>query len=85
MSIKVKIQKTLMSNNRSFNVGDDINFTLCRNGKEYKCFGVIHDYSEEQLEITKVLIDSFNVAGGLIIPFKEIKNSFIDHTDNGYY
>lgn len=85
MSIKVKIQKTLISNNRPFNVGDDINFTLCRNGKEYKCFGVIYDYNATQLEITKVLIDSFNIAGGLIVSFEEIKDSFIDYTDNGYY
>ena len=85
MSIKVKIQKTLMSNNRSFNVGDDINFTLCRNGKEYKCFGIMKYYSETALKISSVLIDNFKIDGDIIVNFSEIKDSFIDYTDTGYY
>ena len=40
----VNIIKSIKSDNEiEFHLGDDIHFILCRNDKEYICYGVIAD------------------------------------------
>lgn len=84
--ITVIIKKKLLSSEgKEFKIGDDIHFTLCRNGKEYSCFGIIEDITDESFKIRKVEIDAMHLADKLHVEFKEVKDGIIHFTDNGWY
>ena len=84
--ITVVIKKKLLSSEgKKFKIGDDIHFTLCRNSKEYSCFGIIEDITDEAFEIRKVEIDAMHLADELHVKFKEVKDGIIHFTDNGWY
>lgn len=84
--IKVAIEKKLLSSeNKEFKIGSDIHFTLCRNAKEYSCFGVIKEIEDRWLEITKVEIDKMRLRDELNVGFDEVKDGIIHFTDNGWY
>ena len=83
--IAVVIKKKLLSGEgKEFKINDDIHFTLCRNDKEYSCFGIIEDIADYYFRIGKVEIDEMRLIDKLNIDFKEIKNGIIHHTDNGW-
>ena len=84
--ITVVIEKKLLSGEgKDFKIDDDIYFTLCRNNKEYSCFGIIEDITDESFKIRKVGIDAMHLADKLHIKFKEVKDGIIHHTSNGWY
>lgn len=84
--IRDVIERKLVSGEgKEFKIGDDIHFTLCRNEKEYSCFGIIEDISEDEFDICKVEIDKMRLADSLNIKFKEVRDGIIHHTNNGWY
>lgn len=83
--VKAVIKKRLLSGEgKEFKIGNDIHFTLCRNGKEYSCFGIIQDITDESFDISRVNIDNMVLSDGLRVEFKEVKDGIIHHTDNGW-
>lgn len=86
MEMKSVITKSIVSSdNKEFEIKDDINFILCRNNKEYKCFGVIVDIYENSFKIEDVVIDGMNLSQYLTVEFDEVKDSIIKRSDNGWY
>lgn len=84
--ITVVIKKKLLSGEgKEFKINDDIHFTLCRNNKEYSCFGIIEDITDEAFKIRKVEIDAMHLADKLNVKFNEVKDGIIHFTDNGWY
>lgn len=84
--ITVIIKKKLLSGEgKEFKIDDDIHFTLCRNGKEYSCFGIIEDITDESFDISRVDIDNMSLSDCLRVEFEEVKDGIIHHTDNGWY
>ena len=84
--ITVVIKKKLLSGEgKEFKINDDIHFTLCRNDKEYSCFGIIEDITDEAFEISRVDIDNMSLSDCLRVEFEEVKDGIIHHTDNGWY
>lgn len=79
------IEKRILSyDGKEFKIGSDIHFTLCRNGKEYSCFGVIEDITDESFRIGKVVIDKMRLYDELDIAFDEVEYGIIHYTDNGW-
>ena len=86
MKLKSIITKSIIGdNNNEFKINDDINFILCRNNKEYKCFGIIVDIYEKAFKISDVVIDGMNLSKYLTVEFDEVKDGLIKYTDNGWY
>ena len=84
--VNVVIKKRLLSSDgKEFKIGSDIHFTLCRNGKEYSCFGIIEDITDESFDISRVDIDNMSLSDCLRVEFEEVKDGIIHHTDNGWY
>lgn len=84
--ITVIIKKKLLSGEgKEFKIDDDIHFTLCRNNKEYSCFGIIEDITDESFKIRKVDIDGMHLSDKLHVKFDEVKDGIIHFTDNGWY
>ena len=81
----VNIVKSIKSDNDiEFHLGDDICFVLCRNDKEYICYGVITDIDSAGFLINDVEIDSMNLAEQLFIKFHEVKDGIIHKTDHNW-
>ena len=79
------IEKKLLSGNRKeFKIGSDIHFTLCRNGKEYSCFGTIEDILDESFDISRVDIDNMALYDGLRVKFREVKDGIINYASGGW-
>ena len=86
VNMKVEIIKRLTSSNgKTYKKNDDIHFILCRNKKEYDCFGVIKDIRENEFDIVKVQIDCMHVSDKLTIKYEEVKDGIIHMTDNSWY
>lgn len=86
MEMKSVITKSIVSSdNKEFEIKDDINFILCRNNKEYECFGIIVDIYENSFKIEDVEIDEMNLAYCLTVEFDEVKDGIIKRTYNGWY
>ena len=84
--VKAVIKKRLLSSDgKEFKIGSDIHFTLCRKGKEYSCFGIIEDITDESFDISTVDIDNMSLSDCLRVEFEEVKDGIIHHTDNGWY
>lgn len=84
--VKVVIEKRLLSSDgKEFKIGSDIHFTICRSGKEYGCFGIIEDITDESFRISKVEIDKMRLLNELDVDFNAVKDGIIQHTDNGWY
>ena len=84
--LKAVIEKRLLGRDgKEFKISNDIHFTLCRNGKEYSCFGIIEDITGESFKISKVVIDKMRLIDELDVDFDEVKDGMIHHTDNGWY
>ena len=84
--LKAVIEKRLLGRDgKEFKISSDIHFTLCRNGKEYSCFGIIEDITGESFKISKVVIDKMRLIDELNVDFDEVKDGMIHHTDNGWY
>lgn len=84
--VKAMIEKRLLScDGKKFKIGSDIHFTLCTNGKEYSCFGVVEDITEGSFRISRVEIDKMRLLDELDVNFEEVKDGIIHHTDNGWY
>ena len=83
--VKAVIEKRLLScDGKEFKIGNDIHFTLCRKGKEYSCFGIVEDITDESFDISRVDIDNMTLSDGLRVEFEEVKDGIIHHTDNGW-
>ena len=83
--VKAVIKKRLLSSDgKEFKIGSDIHFTLCRNGKEYSCFGIIENITDESFDISRVDIDNMSLSDCLRVEFEEVKDGIIHHTDNGW-
>lgn len=83
--LKAVIEKRLLGRDgKEFKIGSDIHFTLCRNGKEYSCFGIIEDITDESFDISRVDIDNMSLSDCLRVEFEEVKDGIIHHTDNGW-
>ena len=81
----VNIIKSIKSDNEiEFHLGDDIHFILCRNDKEYICYGVIADIDSIGFLINDVELDSMNLAEQLFIKFHEVKDGIIHKTDHNW-
>lgn len=77
-------KKLLSSEGKEFRIGNDISFTLCKNGKEYSCFGIIEDITDKSFRIGKVEVDGMRLLDEIDIDFGEVKDGVIHHTDNGW-
>ena len=81
----VNIIKAITSDNGiTLQLGDDIRFILCRNDKEYICFGIIADIDSAGFLITDVELDSMNLAEQLFIKYHEVKDGVINKTDHNW-
>ena len=81
----VNIIKAITSDNGiTLQLGDDIRFILCRNDKEYICFGVIADIDSAGFLITDVELDSMNLSEQLFIKYHEVKDGVINKTDHNW-
>ena len=82
--IAVIEKKLLSGEGKEFKIDDDIHFTLCRNDKEYSCFGTIEDISDESFDINRVDIDNMALYDGLRVKFREVKDGIINYANGGW-
>lgn len=81
----IKIIKSIISNNgEEFKLRHDVGFCLCRNDKEYNCFGIIKKIEEDIFIIDKVEIDGMHMFGTLEVKYSEVKDGNLHHIRRDY-
>lgn len=75
--IEAKIVNKIVSNNKEFEIGDDVYFKLQRNGKLYHINGKIVSIYDDGFCINNVRLDDMRMSDALFVKFGEVQDGAI--------
>lgn len=79
--IEAKIVKKIVSNNKEFEIGDDVYFKLQRNGKIYHMTGKISGIDDDGFCINNIHLDGMRLYDELFVKFTEVQDGVMDWID----
>lgn len=83
--IEAKIVKKIVSNNKEFEIGDDVYFKLQRNGKIYRMTGKISGIDDDRFCIDNVRLDGMRMSDTLFVKFTEVQDGKMYPIDCGMW
>lgn len=76
--ITVESKKIIHSSDgRKYEIDGSVGFRLCRNCKQYNCFGIITEIWDDVFTIKDVLIDQMKLSDELDIYYEEVQNGIL--------